>query len=115
MMEKVENRSWNSLGIDEMKKREVIMEADGYHKAVQSTPPKFVNNILSMFAASVAGKPHTFQSCAAAQHKSSTPMNECPPAHMLDQWKALRIILTKASGRFLREVVSDQKALPTTS
>ena len=25
-------------------------------------------------------KPHTFQCCASAQHKSSTPMNEHPPS-----------------------------------
>ena len=91
------------------------MEADGYHKAVQSISPKFVNKILAVFAASVARKPHTFQCCASAQHKSSTVMNERPPAHMLDQWKALRIILTKASGKFLRDVVADRKSSPTAS
>ena len=26
----------------------VVMDADGYHRAVQSTSPKFVNNILAV-------------------------------------------------------------------
>ena len=115
MMEEVENTSWNSLGIEENEKRGGggFIEVDGYHKAVQSISPKFVKKILAVFAASVARKPHTFQCRAAAQHKSSTVMNT--PAHMLDQWKALRIILTKASGNFLRDVVANRKSSPTAS
>ena len=60
------------------------MEADEYHKAVQSISPKFVN-ILAVFAASVARKAHTFQCCAAAQHKSS--MNEHPETAWLGIYK----------------------------
>ena len=95
MIEEVENWCLNSLGIEEKENRGAI-EVGGYHKAVQSMSPKFVNKILAVFAASVAGKPPIFQRCAAAQHKSSTAMNERPPAHTLDQWKTLRIILTKS-------------------
>ena len=69
MMEEVESRSWNSLGIEEKEKRGGgVLEAEGYHRAVQSISPKFVNNILVVFTASAARKPHTFQCCAAAQH-----------------------------------------------
>ena len=60
------------------------MEADGYYRAIQSISPKFVNNTLAVFAASVARKPLTDQCCAAPQHKSSTVMNEHPRAHTLE-------------------------------
>jgi len=54
------------------------MEADGYHKIVHSInlSQVFVNSILAVFTASVARMPHTFQCCAAQQHKSSAAMNE---------------------------------------
>ena len=53
MMEVVENTSWNSLGIEEKEKRRGggFIEVDGYHKAVQSISPKFVNNILAVLTA----------------------------------------------------------------
>ena len=41
MMEEVENRSWNSLGAEEKEKRGGVMEANKFHKAVQSIFPKF--------------------------------------------------------------------------
>jgi len=42
MMEEADNRSWNSLGTEEKEKRGGgVIEADGYHKAIQSISPKF--------------------------------------------------------------------------
>ena len=38
-MKEVDNRSWNSLGTKEKEKRGGFMEADGYHRAVQSISP----------------------------------------------------------------------------
>ena len=41
-MEEVGNRSWNSLGAEEKEERGGgVMEAGGYHRAIQSISPKF--------------------------------------------------------------------------
>ena len=74
MIKEVGNRSWNSLGIEEKEKRKGGgYSSCGYHRAIQSISPKFFSTT------------HSLQCCAAAQHKSSTVMNEHPPAHTLDQ------------------------------
>ena len=59
------------------------MEADDSTRPSSQSLPSFVNKILAVFTASAERKPHTFQYCAAAQHKSSAAISEHPRAHTL--------------------------------